>query len=113
MTTAYIVDAVRTPRGGGKLGKGALTHLHPQHLGATVLKALRERNNLDTSRVDDIIWSTSQQRGKQGVISAGCRRSMPAMTPTLLGSRWIVTVAGGSAASALPRRRSSPASKMW
>ena len=40
MSAAYIVDAVRTPRGGGKLGKGALTHLHPQHLGATVLKAL-------------------------------------------------------------------------
>lgn len=66
MTTAYIVDAVRTPRGSGKLGKGALTHLHPQHLGATVLKALQERNKLDTSKVDDIIWSTSQQRGKQG-----------------------------------------------
>jgi acetyl-CoA C-acetyltransferase len=66
MTQAYIVDAVRTPRGGGKLGKGALTHLHPQHLGATVLKALKERNQLDTSKVDDIIWSTSQQRGKQG-----------------------------------------------
>ncbi len=66
MTDAYIVDAVRTPRGGGKPGKGALTHLHPQHLGATVLRALRDRNALDTSRVDDIIWSTSQQRGKQG-----------------------------------------------
>lgn len=66
MSAAYIVDAVRTPRGGGKLGKGALTHLHPQHLGATVLRALRDRNALDTSRVGDIIWSTSQQRGKQG-----------------------------------------------
>ncbi len=66
MTEAYIVDAVRTPRGIGKQGKGALAHLHPQHLGATVLKALRDRNGLDTSKVDDIIWSTSQQRGKQG-----------------------------------------------
>ncbi|HEX8420074.1 MAG TPA: acetyl-CoA C-acetyltransferase [Sphingomonas sp.] len=66
MTSAYIVDAVRTPRGLGKPGKGALTHLHPQHLGATVLRAIRDRNDLDTGRVDDIIWSTSQQRGKQG-----------------------------------------------
>lgn len=66
MAEAYIVDAVRTPRGIGKLGKGALAHLHPQHLGATVLRALRDRNQLDTSRVDDILWSTSQQRGKQG-----------------------------------------------
>ena len=66
MTEAYIIDAVRTPRGVGKPGKGALSHLHPQHLAATVLRALRERNNLDTSDVDDIIWSTSTQRGKQG-----------------------------------------------
>jgi acetyl-CoA C-acetyltransferase len=66
MTEAYIIDAVRTPRGAGKPGKGALTHLHPQHLGATVLKALRDRNNLDTSTVDDIIWSCSMQKGKQG-----------------------------------------------
>jgi acetyl-CoA C-acetyltransferase len=50
----------------GRLGKGSLTHLHPQRLGATVLEALRERNNIDPSKVDDIIWSTSQQRGKQG-----------------------------------------------
>lgn len=66
MSHAYIIDAVRTPRGIGKPGKGALAHLHPQHLGATVLKALRERNGLDTATVDDIIWSTSNQKGKQG-----------------------------------------------
>ena len=65
MADAYIIDAVRTPRGIGKPGKGALSHLHPQHLAATVLKALKDRNNLDTSHVDDIIWSTSTQRGKQ------------------------------------------------
>ncbi len=50
----------------GKPGKGALSHLHPQHLAATVLKAIKDRNNLDTSTVDDIIWSTSSQNGKQG-----------------------------------------------
>jgi acetyl-CoA C-acetyltransferase len=66
MAEAYIIDAVRTPRGIGKPGKGALAHLHPQHLAATVLKALKERNNLNTAEVDDIIWSTSSQRGKQG-----------------------------------------------
>ena len=66
MTDALIIDAVRTPRGTGKVGKGALAHMHPQHLAATVLKALKERNDLDTSEVDDIIWSTSSQKGKQG-----------------------------------------------
>jgi acetyl-CoA C-acetyltransferase len=66
MTEAYIIDAVRTPRGIGKPGKGALSHLHPQHLAATVLKALKDRNGLDTATVDDIVWSTSTQKGKQG-----------------------------------------------
>ncbi|MGE4322691.1 MAG: acetyl-CoA C-acetyltransferase [Sphingobium sp.] len=66
MSEAYIIDAVRTPRGIGKVGKGALAHMHPQHLASTVLQALRDRNNLDTGDVDDIIWSTSAQRGKQG-----------------------------------------------
>ena len=66
MSEAYIIDACRTPRGIGKQGKGALAHLHPQHLGATVLAALRDRNNLDTSTVDDIIWGTSSQKGAQG-----------------------------------------------
>lgn len=65
MAEAYIIDAVRTPRGIGKQGKGALAHLHPQHLAATVLKAIAERNGLDTADVDDIIWSTSSQRGLQ------------------------------------------------
>jgi acetyl-CoA C-acetyltransferase len=65
MAEAFIIDAVRTPRGVGKVGKGALAHLHPQHLGATVLKALAARNDLKTGDVDDIIWGTSSQRGKQ------------------------------------------------
>ena len=66
MTEAYIIDSCRTPRGIGKVGKGALADLHPQRLGAAVLKALAERNSLDTADVDDIIWGTSSQRGKQG-----------------------------------------------
>ncbi len=66
MPEAYIIDAVRTPRGVGKPGKGALSHMHPQHLAAAVLKAIAERNNLNTADVNDIIWSTSSQRGKQG-----------------------------------------------
>ncbi len=66
MPEALIIDAARTPRGIGKVGKGALAEHHPQHLGATVLKALAERNNLNTAEIDDIIWGTSSQRGKQG-----------------------------------------------
>jgi len=66
MPEAWIIDACRTPRGIGKPGKGALSGIHPQHLGATVLKALAERNDINTAEVDDIIWGTSSQRGLQG-----------------------------------------------
>ena len=65
MNEAWIIDACRTPRGVGKPGKGALSGIHPQHLGATVLKALAERNKLNTAEVDDIVWGTSSQRGEQ------------------------------------------------
>ncbi len=66
MSEAWIIDACRTPRGIGKRGKGALAEEHPQHLGATVLKAIAERNSLNTAEVDDIIFGTSSQRGQQG-----------------------------------------------
>lgn len=66
MGEAFIIDAVRTPRGLGKPEKGALVHMHPQHLASTVLKALQQRNNLATADIDDVIWGTSAQKGMQG-----------------------------------------------
>jgi acetyl-CoA C-acetyltransferase len=66
MGSAYIIDACRTPRGIGKVGKGALADIHPQQLAACVLSALAARNGLKTAEVDDIVWGTSSQRGKQG-----------------------------------------------
>ncbi len=66
MADAYIIDACRTPRGIGKIGKGALAGLHPQRLGAAVLKAIAERNGVHTADVDDVIWGTSAQVDKQG-----------------------------------------------
>jgi len=65
MTEAWIIDACRTPRGIGKYPKGALSQIHPQRLGSTVLKALAERNDINTTEVDDVIWGTSSQRGRQ------------------------------------------------
>ncbi|MPS70589.1 MAG: acetyl-CoA C-acyltransferase [Novosphingobium sp.] len=66
MTEAYIIDAVRTPRGIGKMGKGALSQMHPEHLSATVLAALKDRNGFDTADVDDVIWGVSAAIGLQG-----------------------------------------------
>src|SRR5215468_10633723 len=74
MADALIIDACRTPRGIGKAGKGALSGIHPQALGATVLRALADRTGIDTAEVDDIIWGTSaqvaQQSGDLGRMSA-------------------------------------------
>src|SRR6187399_1358902 len=65
MVDALIIDACRTPRGIGKAGKGASSGIHPQQLGATVLRALAERTGINTADVDDIIWGTSAQVGEQ------------------------------------------------
>ncbi len=82
MAEAYIYDAVRTPRGRGK-ADGALHSVQPVHLLTTVLKHLRERNNLDTSLVDDVIMGCVTPIGEQGadiartaVIEAGYAESV-------------------------------------
>ena len=66
MSEAWIIDVARTPRGIGKQGKGALWEIHPQRLMSTVLKALAERNGLNTAEIDDVIISCNYQYLKQG-----------------------------------------------
>ncbi|OHC65117.1 MAG: acetyl-CoA acetyltransferase [Rhodocyclales bacterium RIFCSPLOWO2_02_FULL_63_24] len=65
MTEAFIFDALRTPRGKGKPG-GALNQATPIHLAATALRALRERTQLDTAKVDDVILGCVEPVGEQG-----------------------------------------------
>ena len=55
MGEAWIIDAVRTPRGKGRKDVGALVQTHPQELMATTLRALAARNALDPHDVDDVI----------------------------------------------------------
>ena len=57
MADAYIIDAVRTPRGIGKVGKGSLAHLHPQHLSATVLKAM-SRSSRSSRPISEVTIET-------------------------------------------------------
>lgn len=65
MSTAYIFDHVRTPRGRGK-PDGGLHEATSIHLARTVLASLRERNHLDTARVDDVIFGVVGPVGEQG-----------------------------------------------
>lgn len=63
--TAYIYDAVRTPRSKGKQD-GTLHEVKPIDLGAGLLRALQSRNDLDTSYVDDVIMGCVSPVGEQG-----------------------------------------------
>ncbi|NQE62137.1 acetyl-CoA C-acetyltransferase [Caulobacter sp. RHG1] len=65
MADAYIFDAVRTPRGKGKKD-GSLHETTALSLAAQVLEALRDRNGLDTSKVDDVVLGCVSPVGEQG-----------------------------------------------
>ena len=86
MTTAVIIDAIRTPSGRGKPG-GALSGWHPVDLFGTVLRTLVERNDLDPALVDDVIGGCLSQVGEQSVnitrnaaLAAGFPESVPGTT---------------------------------
>ncbi len=65
MADAFIFDHIRTPRGRGK-SSGALHEVTPIELVTQVLRSLRDRNHLDTSRVDDVIMGCVSPVGEQG-----------------------------------------------
>ena len=63
--SAYIYDAIRTPRSKGKVG-GSLHEVKPVDLGAGLLRSLQARNDLDTAYVDDVIMGCVSPVGEQG-----------------------------------------------
>ena len=65
MSEAYIIDAIRTPRGKGKKD-GALYEVKPITLLSTLLNELKDRHQLDTSQVDDIVLGCVTPIGDQG-----------------------------------------------
>ena len=83
MTDAYIYDHVRSPRGRGKTG-GGLNAITPLNLTTQILNALRDRNELDTTLVDDVILGCVSPIGEQGAnvarvaaINANYAQSVP------------------------------------
>ena len=82
-TEAYIYDHVRTPRGRGKKD-GALHEVPTNALAAGVLESIRDRNELDTRNVDDVIFGCVDPIGEAGgdvtrtaVLQAGYDESVP------------------------------------
>jgi acetyl-CoA C-acetyltransferase len=83
MTDAYILDAVRSPRGRGR-PDGSLHPITPIQLAAQTLAALRDRTQLDTSKIDDVILGCVTPVGEQGAdiariaaLTAGYAESVP------------------------------------
>jgi acetyl-CoA C-acetyltransferase len=83
MAEAWIIDAVRSPRGVGKAG-GGLSEIHPQRLFAQLLQALAARTGINATDVDDVIAGVNTQQGKQGlnlarmaVLDAGFPATVP------------------------------------
>ncbi|AMK19593.1 MULTISPECIES: acetyl-CoA C-acetyltransferase [Sphingobium] len=65
MPDAFIYDHVRTPRGRGR-PDGSLREITAVELAATPLRALAERNGLDTALIDDVVYGCAQPVGEQG-----------------------------------------------
>jgi len=70
MSDVFIYDALRTPRGRGKAGKGGLANHHPQELLAQTLNHMAERSKLDKNLVDDLAVGCVTQVKEQGACIA-------------------------------------------
>ncbi|HEU4431424.1 MAG TPA: acetyl-CoA C-acyltransferase [Myxococcota bacterium] len=84
---AWIIDAVRSPRGVGKQGKGALAHLHPQRVLAQVLDALQKKAGFDPKDLDDVVCGNGSHAGdhahdigRMAVLDAGWPITVPGVT---------------------------------
>ncbi len=70
MTDVLIFDALRTPRGKGKAGKGGLSNHHPQELLAQTLNTMAERKKLDKNLIEDVSMGCVTQVKEQGACIA-------------------------------------------
>jgi acetyl-CoA C-acetyltransferase len=70
MADVFIFDAVRTPRGRGKAGKGGLSNIHPQELLAQTLNHMADRKKLDKKLVEDVSVGCVTQVKEQGACIA-------------------------------------------
>ena len=66
MAEAYVFDAIRTPRGRGKKSAGSLYEVAPVELLAGLMHALQDRNDFDTSQIDDVVLGCVTPVGDQG-----------------------------------------------
>ncbi len=87
MTEAWIIEGVRSPRGGGKQGVGKMTHIHPQRILAQVLNSLQERAGFDPADVEDVVMGCGSGAGdhsmdiaRMATLDAGWPTRVPGVT---------------------------------
>jgi acetyl-CoA C-acetyltransferase len=85
MRDVFILDAVRTPRGRGKAGKGGLSSVHPQELLAQAMNQLARKSGLRKEDVEDVIIGCVSQVNEQGACIA---------RNAVLAADWPETVTG-------------------
>jgi acetyl-CoA C-acetyltransferase len=87
VTEAWIIEGVRSPRGGGKQGVGKMTHIHPQRILAQVLNSLQERAGFDPADVEDVVMGCGSGAGdhsmdiaRMATLDAGWPTRVPGVT---------------------------------
>lgn len=87
MREAWIIDAVRSPRGRGKPGVGSLSHLHPQRCMAQVLNGLRDKVGFSPEDIEDVVAGCGSGSGdhahdiaRMSVLDAGWPLSVTGVT---------------------------------
>ena len=87
MREAWIIDAVRSPRGRGKPGVGSLSNLHPQRCMAQVLNGLRDKTGIDPAFIEDVVLGCGTGSGdhahdiaRMSVLDAGWPISVTGVT---------------------------------
>ena len=111
MREAWIIDAVRSPRGRGKPGVGSLSHIHPQRCMAQVLNGLRAKVGFDPADIEDVVAGCGTGSGdhahdiaRMSVLDAGWPISVTGVTLH-------PSVAVVSRRSTSPQRASCPGSR--
>jgi acetyl-CoA C-acetyltransferase len=87
MTDVFIYDAIRTPRGRGKAGKGGLSNIHPQELLAQTLNQVAERAHFDKALIEDVVVGCVTQTKEQGACIA---------RTALIAAQWPEDVTGAT-----------------
>lgn len=95
MTSAVIVDAVRTPIGRAHPQKGWFREVRSDDLAVACVRQLLERTGIDLAEIEDVVFGNTQQTGEQGLNVARCIALMAGL-PVTVGGTTVNRLCGSS-----------------